>query len=755
MPISQYFEAKIFAVFGRAALLAMSAILFLTACDSGALEEETDTQGALTAPTNVSTTFIDVNTLEVNWGAVSGTSEYKVYMDDNPDASSVEYVATVTGGTSHTQGGLQASTQYWFWVTACSSSTISSCSAYSNSAEGYTVPPTIAPSDFVATPGAGGITLSWTAVSGYYYNLLRSEDDCISSLEDISNSSAVCTELKIILGVEPDSIDSDLDPESTYYYWLEISDQSGNRAYVGSDPVSLSQAEFAAGEVVFSKYFADGVYFAPAVDEATSRVYVVSGNQLYALDDTLGKEQWSSPFTADGVITAAPILDGDGNVYIAASLNSGNVVYKVDSSGELQWSSLGDNSLDSAGVRDALALIQSDRVNALYFANSSGAVFGSTNLSGSSMTQVHTMAGSVVGAMAVDWYGNIFLGDEYDNLVVLSDNYTDSTFDVGESLVTAPALDSSQNVYFATGGHVYSYTNSGTERWRSAGNFSSASSSPVLAADAKSVYQADNDTLYKLDSSNGSKIWSYEFSGNVYDTTPVVDADGNVYVGLSRDGKVAVINDAGELLSMYETGKSAGISSPLKLGSASKLYFGAGDWLFAMQADAEISGESPWPQYKGNARNTAFVGDSFGIDTGNLYARIELDNDSLVFLEDENGNSWISDDSNFTVGGSSMRSPEIHNNQSACIRAATNQSGFLSFSWQVSSERSYDFLSLSIVRAVTGDIEKMESISGSVDWQQVGGIGVSSGEEILWCYTKDSSSAHGQDAGWLDNVQVQ
>ena len=743
------------AAIGRAALLALA--LFLMACDS-ASEGDTEPTVGLTAPTSVVASLVDANTLEVNWTSVSGASEYKIYMDDNPDASSIEYIAAVASGTtSFTKGDLQASTQYWFWVKACSSSANSDCSGYSKAAEGDTTPATIAPSDFTATAGAGGITFSWSAVESYSYNLLRSKDDCISSLADLSNSSTVCSELKIVVNVAPGVVDSDLDAELTYYYWLEITDNSdnGNRDYVGADPISVAEAEFVAGEVLFSKYFADGLDFAPALDEATSRLYVASGNQLYALDDILGREQWSTPFTAEGVITAAPILDGTGNVYIAAAVAAGNIMYKISSSGEMLWSSSGDNSIDSAGVQDALALIESNSINSLYFANSSGAVFGSTNLSGSSMTKVHTMAGSVVGAMAVDWYGNIFLGDEYDNLVIVSASNAHSTLNIGESLVTAPALDSSQNLYFATEGHVRSYTSSGTERWQSAISVSSVSSSPILDAGGKAVYQADNETLYKIDSSNGSEIWSYNFSGNVYDTTPVVDAEGLVYVGLSREGKITLVDAAGNLFATYSTGKSSGVTTPLKLSSEAKLYFGAGDWLFAMQAEAQISEESPWPQYKGNARNTAFVGDSFGIDTENFYARVELDNDSLIFLEDANGRPWISDNSNFTVGASSMRSPEIDNNEMACIRAVADRSGFLSFFWQVSSENKYDSLDLSIVQSGSGEVVKVDNISGSVDWQQESGIAVNSGEEIRWCYGKDNSVAHGEDTGWLDGVEIQ
>ena len=755
MSILHFSQERVSITANRAFCLALCSLLFLTACDT-ATDDNSEAAVQLTPPTTVSASFVDANTLEISWSAVSGASEYKVYMDDNQEAASIGYIAAVGSGTSFTKGDLEASTKYWFWVKACTSPANADCSAYSAAAEGDTTPEVveIAPSDFSATAGSDGITLSWSAKAAYSYDLLRSEDDCISSLEDLDSYSVLCSESKLDIGVSPDLVDSDLSSGLIYYYWLEAADSTGNRDYVSSGPISLAEAEFSAGEVVFSKFFTDGLDFVPAVDESASRLYVASGSDLYAIDAISGREKWSTPFVAGGIITAAPILDATGNIYISAAENSGNVVHKVSSSGELQWSSAGDNSVTSTGVADALALIEYDSVNALYFANGSGAIFSATNLSDNSTTKMHTMANGVVGAMATGWYGDIFLGDKSDNLAIVLANGTDSTVDLGETLVTAPALDSSQNIYFATSRRMYSYTSSGSQRWQSA--ISAGSVSPILGADGSSVLQADNDTLYKLSSSDGSEIWSYGFSGNVYNTTPAIDTAGNIYVGLSRGGEVVVLTNDGTLASTYATGKSAGVSTPLRLSSKAKLYFGAGDWLFALQAEAQVSQESPWPQYKGNVRNTAFISDSFAAD--NLYARAELDNDSLVFLEDENGKPWISDDKDYTISASSMRSPDIDNSQTACIRAIANKSGSLSFYWKVSSEKGYDFLRLDIVGSGSTEAVKTASISGSVDWQQKSGIDVNYGEELRWCYAKDNSdpaTLDVSDSGWLDDVQIQ
>ena len=759
MRILSHFGAKISApAVGRASCLPLFAALLLAACDSGSSSVGTEASTQLSAPASVSVSFIDVNTLGISWSAVAGSSEYKLYMDDTSETASVDYVDAIDANeTSYIKRNLEASNEYWFFIKACSSSSNADCSGYSEPAKGDTTPSDIAPSDFSADPGAGGIFLNWTAVDSYSYNLLRSKDNCISSLEDIDNSNLLCSELTLDINVSPGLLDSDIDEYSTYYYWLEAVDAFDNRSYASSNPASITEADFVPGEVIFSKHFPDGIDFAPALNEPLSRLYVASGNYLYSLDTILAKEKWDAPFAAEGVITAAPILDSLGNIYIAAATDSGNIIYKINSSGDLQWSSSGDNSTDLAGVRDSLAVAESDAADYLYFANASGSIYRSSDLSGNTMNKIHTMEVGVAGGLAVNWYGSMFLGDESSNLVIVSGGGVELTLAIGGSLVTAPAFDASQNVYFATESRLYSYTSSGIERWQSTVYLSSIASDPVLDSNGSSVYQADNDTLHKFDSNDGSEIWSYRFSNNVYGTAPVVDVDGNIYVGLSRDGQVVVLTEDGELLSTYTTGKSAGVSTPLKLGSEGKLYFSGGDWLFGIQAEAQVSQESPWSQYKGNARNTAFIGDSLDSDTDSFYGRVELDNEDLIFLEDENGRSWVSDDTDFTVGASSMRSPALDHSETACIRATTNNSGFLSFFWKVSSEKNFDYLKLSVISPGSGEETKASdlSLTGTVDWQQETGIAVSSGEEIRWCYEKDQTVSQGDDAGWLDGVQIQ
>ena len=736
--------------------LVVGALLLLPACssDSGG----SSSSGSQLSPPSVSVNFIDVNTLEVTWSQVSGASEYHVYRSDDADGTRARFDIVSTTSTNATD--LEPSTEYWFWVTACSSSV--NCSGFSTAVTGDTTPSDIAPTDFSATGGVNSITLTWTAVDGYTYNLLRATSNCLPTLEadDFANYATLCLgfEPNLVNGVNSGEVQSDLSVDMTYHFWLETVDTYGTREYSYVSAAPISPADVEPGELLFSKFFSSGIGddMAVAIDEDNSIVYVASGNQLYALDADEGYEKWSSPFTADGTISSSPLIDSGGGVYIAATTVSGNVIHKVNSTGAEQWSNSEDNTLDSAGLDDAIALIENDDGSYLYFINGSGEVFSSSDLiSSNSFSKIYGANANAEGAIAIDLYQSLYFGDSNNILNKLTKNDLLGRAELDAPVVKALVLDGDQNIYFSAGRFVYSYNDSLTQRWQSEDPISSTdvTSSPVLAAGGSVLYQAGNDALYKFATSDGDEIWSYDLGGNVGDTAPVVDENGNVYLGLSRGGEVVVVSAGGELVDTYSTGKSDGINTPLRLSSTGNLYFGAGDWLFAIKAEAVVDTQSPWPQYKGNVRGTAFVGDSEAVDGSGTYARAELDNDDLTFIEDSNGNAWVVDASDSRAGSSSMRSPELGDSELACISTIAIASGALSFWWKVSSEQAYDVLSLTITSS-SGAVNKVASISGSVDWQQIDSEQVSDGDEIKWCYQKDHVSFDGEDAGWLDNVQI-
>ncbi|MDQ7074901.1 MAG: trypsin-like serine protease [Gammaproteobacteria bacterium] len=109
---------------------------------------------------------------------------------------------------------------------------------------------------------------------------------------------------------------------------------------------------------------------------------------------------------------------------------------------------------------------------------------------------------------------------------------------------------------------------------------------------------------------------------------------------------------------------------------------------------------------------------------------------------------WKNDSSGLN-GNAALRSGTISDQQSSTVVTQISGQTSFSFNWKVSSERSYDQLSLYI------DNILMESISGTQSWASKSYPLDLSEHIIVWRYTKDASISTGEDAGWINQVSNQ
>lgn len=107
---------------------------------------------------------------------------------------------------------------------------------------------------------------------------------------------------------------------------------------------------------------------------------------------------------------------------------------------------------------------------------------------------------------------------------------------------------------------------------------------------------------------------------------------------------------------------------------------------------------------------------------------------------------WQPDFTRALTGIASLRSGQVTDNQTSSITTTLAGAGTLGFSWQVSSERDYDFLSFYI------NGELIAEISGSTPWQTLTYELDDATHVVEWRYSKDFSISEGEDAGWLDSV---
>jgi hypothetical protein len=99
-------------------------------------------------------------------------------------------------------------------------------------------------------------------------------------------------------------------------------------------------------------------------------------------------------------------------------------------------------------------------------------------------------------------------------------------------------------------------------------------------------------------------------------------------------------------------------------------------------------------------------------------------------------------------GVSAAQSAPIGKNLSSSMRMWVAGPITASFWWKVSSQTNHHFLSFSAGGVV------LTNISGEADWQQCT-VSVPPGNQILqWTYSKDGAASAGQDAGWVDQLQL-
>lgn len=126
-----------------------------------------------------------------------------------------------------------------------------------------------------------------------------------------------------------------------------------------------------------------------------------------------------------------------------------------------------------------------------------------------------------------------------------------------------------------------------------------------------------------------------------------------------------------------------------------------------------------------------------------------LDVDCAVFTFTTGGSALWFGQSNETYqeGDYAAQSGAISHNQLSWLETTVTGPGTLSFTWKVSSEKSFDWLNFFI------NGTRMNRISGEIDWHsQV--YEIEEGEHTLrWSYTKDGSIDGGFDCGWVAHLE--
>lgn len=113
-------------------------------------------------------------------------------------------------------------------------------------------------------------------------------------------------------------------------------------------------------------------------------------------------------------------------------------------------------------------------------------------------------------------------------------------------------------------------------------------------------------------------------------------------------------------------------------------------------------------------------------------------------------NKWAVDSTGGQTGGTSLKSGTIGDSASSVIYTTVSATGNtnLSFYWKVSSEATFDFLTVWVDGVI------VDGISGEVAWTKKTIALTPGNHRIKFAYIKDGGANAGQDAGWIDNISI-
>ena len=334
---------------------------------------------------------------------------------------------------------------------------------------------------------------------------------------------------------------------------------------------------------------------APAVGtDGTIYVGTWKGS-LWAINPN-GTPKWV--FRAGNEIKSSPAVSADGTVYFGSRDRK---LYALRPDGKKRW------EFQTGGWVESSPALAHD--GSVYF-GSWDRNFYALNADGKKQWQFTTL-GEIGSSPAIGTDGTIYFGSHDQKFYALAtDGRKKWEFATSGPIVSSPALNQDQCVYFTSvDGCLYALNLDGSLRWRlRTGGITEAS--PVIGADG-TIYLGVQLHLWAI-TADGQKKWGRVGGENyLFETTPIVLADGWICC-TSRFGMLWYESPEAVERYMYYIG-GASYGSPA-IGPTGAIYVPdrsvfAGCGFTALRAGAALA-KTPWPKFRGNARNTGNVLDA-------------------------------------------------------------------------------------------------------------------------------------------------
>jgi outer membrane protein assembly factor BamB len=334
---------------------------------------------------------------------------------------------------------------------------------------------------------------------------------------------------------------------------------------------------------------------APAVGTDGTIYFGTWLGKLWAVNPD-GSRKWV--FQAQNEIKSAPAVGSDGTVYFGSRDRK---FYAVRADGKKRW------EFETGAWVDSSPALAHD--GTVYFGSWDKNLYA-LSADGKKQWQF-SIPGEIVSSPAIGADGTIYFGSHDRKFYALGpDGHKKWEFATDGPIVSSPALNQDQCLYFTSvDGCLYALNLDGSLRWRlRTGGITE--SSPVIGAGG-TVYVGVLGDLWAI-SSDGKKKWGQAGDNtNPFETSPVVLANGSICC-VSRYGMVSYVSPEGIMKWLYYL-YGYGYGSPA-VGPTGAIYvpdrgaaFGGG--FTALRAGAALA-HTPWPKFRGNARNTGNVQDN-------------------------------------------------------------------------------------------------------------------------------------------------
>lgn len=281
---------------------------------------------------------------------------------------------------------------------------------------------------------------------------------------------------------------------------------------------------------------------------------------------TVGRAAWSSPSPTGGVHTSAPVVAGDGSIYVGSK---DGYLYAFNPDGSRQWVYRTGNEINgspSLGPDGTIYVGSSDRkVHAVTPAGLQKWTF--------------TVGTVVFAAPAIGPDGTVYVASLGNKLYALdpATGVPQWVFTAGGPIRSSPALGADGTIYFGAGypsapdGKVYAVTPTGALKWTVQTMATSITSSPTVGPDGRVYVGAADGRLYAL-TATGAVAWVFDTSTGraFWYAGSALALDGTLYIG-STDGYLYAVQGDGTLKWKFRTDGQV-LSTP-SLGVEGRIYF--------------------------------------------------------------------------------------------------------------------------------------------------------------------------------------